>query len=233
MKDVDGRFLMGKKRYFLNFFYLSLCAFFISMASFLNFQDSTAKQITGDAGLNTEFYSEEQDETEDQEESTSAFELLPKIENKYESYIASSYSSSNPHTSATTASTTYSSYITIANNTLRIEDVNDTLIDSTDHVNRWGKKFLYGHNTSKVFGPIRSLSNGATFTVLMDGQESTYQIMYTETMERPKVEKNMLGIAYATYNGVRYDLSLMTCAGTSLGGGDATHRFVIFANKIS
>ena len=67
----------------------------------------------------------------------------------------------------------------------------------------------------------------------MDGELHTYQIAYTETMEKPKVEQNMLSIAYANYGGANYDLSLMTCAGRSVGGGDATHRFVVFAYRIS
>ncbi len=225
---------MGKKRYFFNSIYLSLCASFVVLASFLNFHDSVAKQEI--EPLNGDFYFDEQDV---QEETSKDFALRQKIEDKYEYSISSSYEStrktSTTYTSTSSFSETvsYSSYISIAGRTLRIQDVDDTLIDSTDHVNRWGKKFLYGHSSSAVFGPMKSLSEGATFTVRLDGEEHTYRIDYTETMEKPKVEKNMSGIAYAKYNGTRYDLSLMTCAGTSLGGGDATHRFVVFATQIS
>lgn len=226
---------MEKKHYFLNSIYLTLCATFIVLASILNFNDSVAKQEV--KPTDTGIYLGEQDSVEDN--SKTNFSVREKNTEKYESDIASSYQStvkiyrSNNAGSQAPATISYSSYINIAGRILRIEDVDDTLIDSTDHVNRWGKKFLYGHNTSGVFGPIRNLSAGATFTALIDGEEHTYQIVYTETMEKPKVEKNMLGIAYAMYNGNRYDLSLMTCAGTSLGGGDATHRFVVFANRIS
>ncbi len=222
---------MGKKRYFLNLFYLSICILFISLASFLNFQNSLAKEIP--SPLNGDFQLEDQEDAPDE---YGIKDRLKPIEEKYQFAIASSYQSTYaPAVNNYTASqpVQYSSYIDIAGRTLRIEDVNDTLIDSTDHVNRWGKKFLYGHNTAGVFGPIRNLSAGATFTVLMDGELHTYQIMYTETMEKLKVEQHMTGIAYANYGGNRYDLSLMTCAGRSLGGGDATHRFVVFANRIS
>ena len=42
----------------------------------------------------------------------------------------------------------------------------------------------------------------------------------------------MRQVADAKSDGVQYSISLMTCYGRALGGGDATHRFVIFANAI-
>lgn len=228
-------FFMGKKHYFLNSIYLFICISFVILASFLNLHNSSAEQNVG--FLNGDFHLEDQEEQKDI--ASEDFSLRQKIENKYESSIAASYETAYPSPVISSAavnsapqSIPYSSYIAIAGRTLRVEDVNSTLVDSTDHVNRWGKKFLYGHNTSTVFGPIRNLTNGATFVAKIDGEEHVYQVMYTETMEKPKVEKNMLAIAYAIYGG-NYDLSLMTCAGASLGGGDATHRFVLFANRIS
>ena len=42
----------------------------------------------------------------------------------------------------------------------------------------------------------------------------------------------MYAVAHARHSGVQYDLSIMTCYGTSFGNGDASHRLVIFANAI-
>ncbi len=235
VKNIDVEFFMGKKHYFLNSIYLSICLSFVVVASFLNFNNSVAKQDLQQEPTNVEFhFQDEEDATDDN--TSSDFNPLDKIDNKHKSEIAATYSTDKPApviSYSQPSGISYSSYIIINGRTLRIQDVDDTLIDSTDHVNRWGKKFLYGHNTAGVFGSMANLSNGATFTVAMDGEEHTYQIAYMETMVKSKVEENMLGIAYASYGGSRYDLSLMTCAGRSTGGGDATHRLVVFANRIS
>ena len=42
----------------------------------------------------------------------------------------------------------------------------------------------------------------------------------------------MRGVADAKYGGIQYSISLMTCSGTSYGNGDASHRLVLFANRI-
>ena len=42
----------------------------------------------------------------------------------------------------------------------------------------------------------------------------------------------MYAVSLAVFDGVQYDMALMTCYGTSYGNGDASHRLVIFANMI-
>lgn len=135
--------------------------------------------------------------------------------------------------------------IAIAGHTLAIKDVDDTSVDAGDHVNKYGDKFLYGHNSSAVFGGLANLSVGQTFSVDYDGVVNTYQIAKMVTFAK-NFERGTLEYGDSSYNyfpalarraqfgknGPIYDLSIMTCAGTSLGGGDATHRLVIFANKI-
>ena len=42
----------------------------------------------------------------------------------------------------------------------------------------------------------------------------------------------MSAVAGARHGRVQYDLALMTCYGTSYGNGDASHRLVVFANRL-
>lgn len=136
--------------------------------------------------------------------------------------------------------------ITIAGKTINITTVNDTSIDSGNHVNRFKKgnfdgRFLYGHNSAAVFGGLKNLGVGLTFKVTLDGTTYTYKIAKTMIFEKNVAKGTielgdgvnyMAQVAKAKFGGVQYDLSIMTCHGQSLGGGDATQRFVIFANRI-
>ena len=137
--------------------------------------------------------------------------------------------------------------IQIAGKTLNITTVDSTTIDSGNHVNRFKSdnfdgRFLYGHNSATVFGGLKNLGVGNTFTVTLDGSQKTYKIakivifnknVAKGTIELDGDETNYMGqVAKAKFKGVQYDLSIMTCHGQSLGGGDATERLVIFANKI-
>lgn len=137
-------------------------------------------------------------------------------------------------------------YITIAGKTLSITTVSDTTVDSGNHVNRYKKgnydgRFLYGHNNAAVFGSLKSLGVGATFKVSIDGATHTYKIaktvIFDKNVAKGTIELgdgiNYMGqVAKAKFGGIQYDLSIMTCHGKSLGGGDATQRLVIFASRI-
>lgn len=131
--------------------------------------------------------------------------------------------------------------IVIAGRKLDIVDVASTAVDSGSHVNKYGDKFLYGHNTAGVFGGIVSLGAGSMFSVTYDGVSRNYvvakTVIYEKNIETGKLQLNGAGsymgaVADARNEGVKYDLSLMTCYGVSYGNGDASHRFVIFANEI-
>ena len=130
-------------------------------------------------------------------------------------------------------------YIIIAGRSLNIVPVSQTEINAGDHVNKYGEKLLYGHNSSTVFGNLKNLGIGSTFTITENGTTTTYKIAKTITFEKNNglLQLNgdgsyMKSVANARSNGVNYDLALMTCAGTSYGNGDASHRLVLFANKI-
>ncbi len=131
--------------------------------------------------------------------------------------------------------------IAVAGRVLKIVDVADTSIDSGDHVNKYGDRFLYGHNSTNVFGGLVNSSVGNIFTVSYGGMSKNYQVMKIVIFEKNsstgRLQLNgsgsyMNSVVKAKNDGVQYDLSLMTCYGTSYGNGDASHRLVIFANSI-
>ena len=73
----------------------------------------------------------------------------------------------------------------------------------------------------------------------MGGVTRNYQVKQVVIFEKNN-DKLQLGgdgsymgaVAKAKHAGVIYDLSLMTCYGTSYGNGDASHRLVLFASAI-
>ncbi|MDO4611497.1 MAG: sortase [Candidatus Saccharibacteria bacterium] len=129
--------------------------------------------------------------------------------------------------------------INIGGKTISLEHVNTTTLDAGNHVNKVNK-LLYGHNSTSVFGGLKNLKVGQTFTITENGKTSTYKISRIETYEKngELLQKNQRGsYMNAVYNaidpsGVEHSLALMTCSGRSLGGGDATHRLVLFVDSI-
>ena len=128
--------------------------------------------------------------------------------------------------------------INIAGRSLEVVDVDNTAVDSGNHVNRYNEKFLYGHNSAGVFGVLYNVHEGDIFSLAKNGVTTNYRVQAVVVYE--KVDGYTLGfngqnvkmsaVARARHNGVSYDLSLMTCYGTSYGNGDASHRLVLFAS---
>lgn len=130
-----------------------------------------------------------------------------------------------------------SNSIAVAGRVINIVDVDNTAVDAADHVNKYGDKFLYGHNSSRVFGGLYGVGVGSVFTVVYNGVSTNYQVQEAVTYE--KASGTTLSVDGVVYNmrsivkGLgRYDMVLMTCAGESYGNGDASHRLVIYANAI-
>ena len=147
--------------------------------------------------------------------------------------------SSRPVVQTTSPAIVSNNQINIAGRTLNVVQVASTETDAGNRVNKYGSKLLYGHNTTAVFGGLKNLGIGSTFTVTEDGFTTTYKIAKTITFEKNNGQLQLNGegsymnsVAKARSNGVNYDLALMTCAGTNYGNGDASHRLVLFANKI-
>ena len=146
-----------------------------------------------------------------------------------------------PATPATPVYTPPMNQITIAGRSIQINDVADTSVDSGNFVNKYGPSFLYGHNSWNVFGSLVNVPAGSVFSVTYGGVVTNYQVTQVVIFEKNTgnglLQLNgggnyMRRVANATHDGVQYDLSIMTCYGTSYGNGDASHRLVLFANAI-
>lgn len=134
--------------------------------------------------------------------------------------------------------------ITITGNTIEIVNVSQ-IVESGNHVNRYDK-LLYGHNYNYIFGKLSSLGVGSTFVVRVNGRETTYRVgskVYYDkdnstkngALRRNGGKKNYMRSIAGAYDfdaSKQYDIALMTCAGRSLGGGDATQRLVLYASAI-
>ncbi len=129
--------------------------------------------------------------------------------------------------------------INIAGRALEVVDVANTTVDAGGHVNRYGGKFYYGHNSSAVFGGLTALGVGSTFSIVDGGSTTNYRVEKVVIFEKNnnKLQLNGAGsymnaVAGAIHLGTHYSVSIMTCYGTSYGNGDASHRLVLFANAI-
>lgn len=128
-------------------------------------------------------------------------------------------------------------YISILGRTINLFVSNDTAINAGSMVARYvngGKypgRFYYGHNSGAVFGGLANLWVGSTFTINLDGTNYNYAIAKIETVPNDNVlASNMKKIAAGKdFGGVQYDVTLMTCAGTPYGNGNATHRTIVYA----
>ena len=127
-------------------------------------------------------------------------------------------------------------YIRIGGKTIEVVGVSTTGAEAGNHVNYIGK-LLYGHNSAAVFGHLENLGIGETFTVVYEGATTNYVITGSDLFEK-NLETGRLQLGgsgnYMTSiknNARGHDLALMTCAGTMLGGGDATHRLVVYADR--
>ncbi|MDO4612029.1 MAG: hypothetical protein Q4B29_01025 [Candidatus Saccharibacteria bacterium] len=129
--------------------------------------------------------------------------------------------------------------INIGGRQINLVHVNSTTVDAGNHANKVNK-LVYGHNSAAVFGHLRSLQIGQTFTITENGITTTYKISFIDTYEKngdllqKNGTKSYMNSVYNAkdVNRTEHDLAIMTCAGTSLGNGDATHRLVIFADAI-
>ena len=101
----------------------------------------------------------------------------------------------------------------------KLETPNSIVGRYSSHKN---KTFLYGH-ASGVFRDLDKLEIGA----LIYYDELYYEVVDAIVMERDKIEMGYLLDAAEVDT-----LVIMTCAGESLGGGEATHRLILTAKVV-
>ena len=203
-------------------------------------EEDTENEIEEDTTEDVEVFEEKSEENEnvETEENSEVFELVNTEAYEEPEVVLAEESYSEPE--PVYEEPVYvmpGNSIAVAGKVLEIVDVDDTMVDAGDHVNKYGDKFLYGHNSSAVFGNLASLSVGNVFTVSYNGVSTNYQVQEIVLYEKTSATvltvdgKDYKMRAVANGRG-KYEMVLMTCAGTSYGNGDASHRLVIYANAI-
>ena len=132
------------------------------------------------------------------------------------------------------ASTLAPNYINLGGNLIPIvysEDTGQTPANAAarffGNANEQGK-FLYAHNRAHLFAPLAYLSVGDTFTANLDGITRQYIISYKTTLPKSSITNGQMhSLARAEWNGVSYNLSLMTCA-----GANDVNRTIVLANAL-
>ena len=145
-------------------------------------------------------------------------------------------------TTATTApanvATIQYDHININGHIVPIFYSSDTMIDAGGQAGLFNYKgnyrLIYGHNTPQVFGILSSLPIGTTFTITIGGNTTTYRITNSATYDKATVQSYMKRISkYGQLpDGSVHSFVLMTCAGTSYGNGDASHRTLVGVDAI-
>ena len=147
----------------------------------------------------------------------------------------------------------YYGYITIGGKTICLASTNTTAGSlSYNHAYIYNtslssNQYIFGHNSAALFGNLKNLSSGTTFNLTFNGLTTSYRISFKESV-CDYTNRDQWGPQYDCANYPNSpvlnmndailpsrrgaDLALMTCDGTPLGNGDATHRLVIYANKL-
>lgn len=96
-------------------------------------------------------------------------------------------------------------------------------------------KLVYGHNSGALLGSLANRYVGEEFMITEGGVAYNYRVadivVYEKTADGYlNGNARLMGTIMRTAMG--HSIALMTCAGQMLGGGDATHRLVVYADAI-
>ena len=124
---------------------------------------------------------------------------------------------------------------TVSINIGSVDEYTDTVYSlSYSHIYKF-RKMIYGHNTANLLGSLPSLSYGEIFTITEGGVTKEYRVMDTAVYAKTadgNLEGNPKLMGKIANTAMGYDAALLTCYGTSYGNGDASHRYVVFADAI-
>lgn len=218
------------------------------LLAFLGFTSMTSFTVAANAGQIPDT------DISDRNSNYTATEIAKPIQS---SEIANTYQSTRSELTVTRAKAPNASdvvlsgsYITIGGRTISMYDTGSTADDAGTRVARYSNSFLYGHNTGAVFGHLAGLPEGTTFSVTVNGQTTDYRIsekviynheytargtelLYPDGLPGRNFMSNIINARATTVSGTRqHSLAIMTCHGVSWGGGDASQRLVVFADRI-
>lgn len=110
--------------------------------------------------------------------------------------------------------------------------VNGEFPDTGRKIGLYNGVFLFGHRGSSVFSNLSSLGVGSTFTITLNGNSKQYVVQKAVVLDYDTAQSNRAQYYVGRdENYKKYDYVLMTCAGQSLGGGQATHRLMVFVKE--
>jgi sortase (surface protein transpeptidase) len=102
-------------------------------------------------------------------------------------------------------------------------------------------QYIFAHNSANLFGGLSGLGVGTRFAVTIQGKTTNYavskKVVYCDYSNPTHPCSNYSEPVLNMYDAIRpgrqgADLALMTCAGWSIGNGDATHRLMVYAKRV-
>lgn len=97
------------------------------------------------------------------------------------------------------------------------------------------RKLVYGHNSGNLLGNLIYRYAGEIINITENGTTMSYRVAEVAIYEKHAdgTLEGDAGLMARIANGaLGHSVALMTCAGTPLGNGDATHRLVVFADAV-
>ena len=133
-----------------------------------------------------------------------------------------------PATGSQTAS--YQVTVTV-NNVTEYNKISSNL--SENDIYRF-KNLIFAHNAPNLFGNLSNLKTGQVIAI-SDGVTTTdFRVAEIELYSKTNgiLDNDPEFINKLAAHAMGHDLALLTCAGTPLGHGDATHRLVVYVDTV-
>ena len=203
----------------------ALAAFGFSRTSVLA-EEIAGKPVTTDA-ITTPIH-EQLEKINTSEKKHTEETLKSSFKSSAAAALGSSASSSSAKTHTAAAG---GAFVTINGVDIPMFAAMDTTVNPGSRAALYGR-LLYGHRGT-AFGAISSLPIGAQFTITRNGATETSVVVNSTTLDRDTTARFMYALtSSASFKGQTYSLTLMTCAGAPGDNGDASHRSIVFANRI-